>query len=188
MTRNQQSTNSQEIPRQEVTLEQATEALAGFAVERDDLKILLATLPDDAGLNKTTLEYEFQILKVVCTGWAISYYMVDQVARTKLGASFWEAIQSFSETISQMTSLSAGIDISYFDVLRERADIYIKAIAMDATEPDPAMVIGLVFADICGSRDQSLVVTSGRRVFNVTLAGVKNYLETIHIIDIENLQ
>ena len=172
--------NSEE--RVSVSLSQATEQLTEFAVEREDLKILLQILPDDAGLDKTALEYEFQFLKIVCTGWAISYFMEDSTTRTQLAESFWMGIKDFSETISQLASTSAGVDISYFDVLKERADIYIKALNMDSSESDPALAIGLMLAEICGCQEQSLIVTSGRRIFNVTLAGMKSYLASIKIL------
>ena len=171
----------------QISLEQAVKKLAEFAVEREDLKILLQTLPADAGLDKTALEYEFQFLKIVCAGWAISYFMENSEARALLAESFWLEIKIFSETISQLTATSSGIEINYFEVLKERADIYIKAINLEASEADPALAIGLTLADICGYQEQPLIITSGRRIFNVTLAGVKSYLESIEIMKTQQI-
>ena len=56
-------------------LEQAGEALFDFAVERDDVKTLVAHLSVEAKCKPATVEYELQILKIVSTGWALSFFL-----------------------------------------------------------------------------------------------------------------
>lgn len=167
--------------REPATLEQATDVLTGFALDREDIKILLQALPDASGLDKTTLEYEFQLLKIVCTGWAIPYFLADKPEKKSLAESFWQAINRFSAEASRLTGASTGLEVNYFDVLKERADIYVQAIHRYSTETEPDRVIGQTLAEICKAPDQSLVVTSGRRIFKATLAGVKQYLAAVTI-------
>ncbi len=53
-------------------LEQATEDLFSFAIERDDTKWLMTRLPAEADIKPATVEYELQILKIISVGWSIS--------------------------------------------------------------------------------------------------------------------
>lgn len=162
---------------------EAIRELVNFAVDRQDIKTLLQAIPDNdaAGpkINKTTLEYELPLLKIVCTGWAISYYLAEHSAKNELAQSFWMAIQEFSEKISEMSRTAAGVDINYFDLVKERADLYIQAMQMNMSEADPAGVIGVTFAGICDNPDEPLVITSGKRMFSVSLESVQRYLNTV---------
>ena len=133
-------------------------------------------------LSKTTMEYEIQLLKIVCTGWAVSYYLVEHPHKSELATAFWMAIQEFSEKISEMSSTAAGLDINYFSLIKERADLYIKAMQMNMTEGDPASVIGITFAEVCGSKDEPMMITSGKRMFSITLESIKRYLDAVKIV------
>ncbi|MDY6905864.1 MAG: hypothetical protein SWH61_14395 [Thermodesulfobacteriota bacterium] len=177
-----------DTPKDAVTVSEVTQTLVDFAVDREDIKILLDAIPDQPetgepmAINKTTLEYEIQLLKIVCTGWAVSYYLVDNPRKSEIATAFWMAIQAFAEKISHMSSNAAGLDINYFHLIRDRADLYIKAMQMNMTESDPASVIGMTFSEVCGSRDEPLMITSGKRMFSATLEGVKRYLNTVEIV------
>lgn len=175
--------------KKQITISNVTKTLVNFAVDREDIKALLDAVPAPAdtqnasqALNKTTMEYEIQLLKIVCTGWAVSYYLVDHPRKSELATSFWMAIKSFAEKISSMSSSAAGLDIDYFNLIRARADLYIKAMQMNMTEGDPASVIGITFAEICGSNNEPLLITSGKRMFSITLESVKRYLNTVEIV------
>ncbi|MFO8048188.1 MAG: hypothetical protein R6U29_04070 [Desulfosudaceae bacterium] len=171
--------------KEKVTMAEAIRELVNFAVDRQDIKALLQAIPDDetAGpeINKTTLEYELPLLKIVCTGWAISYYLAEHSAKNELAQSFWMAIQEFSEKISEMSRTAAGVDINYFDLIKERADLYIQAMQMNMSEADPAGVIGITFAGICDSPEEPLVITSGKRMFSVSLESVQRYLNAVEL-------
>ena len=55
-------------------IEKAAEALFNFAVDREDVKALVANLPEETDIQGVTVEYELQILKIISVGWSISYY------------------------------------------------------------------------------------------------------------------
>jgi hypothetical protein len=55
-------------------IEKAGEALFNFAVDREDVKALVANLPEETDIQGVTVEYELQILKIISVGWSISYY------------------------------------------------------------------------------------------------------------------
>jgi hypothetical protein len=58
-------------------VEKAGKDLFNFAVDREDVKVLVANLPEDAGIRGVTAECELQILKIISLGWSISYYKED---------------------------------------------------------------------------------------------------------------
>jgi hypothetical protein len=60
--------------RQKTEIEKAGEALFNFAVDREDVKALVANLPEETDIQGVTVEYELQILKIISVGWSISYY------------------------------------------------------------------------------------------------------------------
>ncbi|MFP4446335.1 MAG: hypothetical protein ACLFPD_08830 [Desulfosudaceae bacterium] len=163
----------------------AARELVNFAVDREDIKLLLQAVPDDnadrPAVNKTTLEYELPLLKIVCTGWAISYYLADDPAKMELARAFWHSIQEFAERISEMSKSAAAVDINYFDLVKERADLYIQAMQLNMTETDPAGVIGVTFAEICGSTEDPLVITAGKRMFAASLESVRRFLEAVEL-------
>jgi len=184
--------------KEQIKTSDVTRAFVDLAVGRDDIKALLEAIPDESDsennqesnskINKTTMEYELQLLKIVCTGWAISYYLVDHPQNSELTTAFWTTIQEFSERISEMSATAAGVNIMYFDLVKERADLYIKAMQMNMTEADPASVIGITFAEVCGSKDEPFTMTSGKRMFAVILKSVKQYLDAIEIVSDDTVQ
>jgi hypothetical protein len=62
--------------------------------------------------------------------------------------------------------------------LKERIDIYLKALAEVPHVKDPASVIGPTFARLCKNADNVHVIMAGNRIFHMSLEGVKYFLES----------
>jgi hypothetical protein len=166
---------------EETSLEKASENLVNFSVDRDDLNRILAMLPEDESVNRVTVEYEIPLLKIVSVGWAIAYFMENRPEKSELLASFWQAIDEFSRSLSDVTNLTTGADINYFHLIKERVDTYVRALNMQPDAQDPAAVIGPTFAGICNAADNVHVIMTGNRVFNAAIIGVKEYLAHINL-------
>ena len=162
-------------------IEKVSETLLNFAVTREDVKWLAANLPKETVINRAKVEYELQILKIISVGWSISYYLENSPQKNQLTALFWQAVFEFAQSLSETTELMIGQDIDYFQVLRERLDMYLAAMAEQPDAPEPAVVIGPQFAQTCGDADDAFVVMTGSRLFIATVGGVKAYLEEIKL-------
>jgi hypothetical protein len=69
--------------------------------------------------------------------------------------------------------------VDYFKALKERIDIYLKALAEVPHVKDPASVIGPTFARLCENTDNVHVIMAGNRIFHLSLEGVKRFLESV---------
>jgi len=165
------------------TIDRAVEVLTGVATNRAVIKQELAGLPDDdPTINKTAVEYELQLLRIVFTGWALAYYLTDHPQKNRMAESFWLSVHAFAGRIS--TLASAGTDgktIDYFGAVRERIQSYIDALNTNMEEADPADVVAAVFSRLCGGTGTRVMADAGRKVFIDTLNTVKVYLETISL-------
>ena len=161
------------------SLEKASENLVNFSVDRDDLNRIMAMLPEDEAINRVTIEYQIPLLKIVSVGWAIAYFMEKHPEKQALLESFWQAIDEFSQSLSDVTNLTTGADINYFHMIKERVDTYVQALNLQPEAQDPAAVIGPTFAGICNAADNVHVIMTGNRVFNAAIIGVKEYLAHI---------
>ena len=171
-----------ETKEQGTVIEQAVEDLFNYAVERDDIKWLMAQLPRETEVKPTSVEYELQILKIVGVGWGISYYVQGTPKRkSTMMASYWRSINDFSKQLSETTGLMIGQDIDYFEILKERLDLYVKAMEADPEATDPAVLIGPVFAKQCGKADDLFASMTGTKLFANTIARVRQYLEAVKI-------
>ncbi len=157
-------------------LEKVSEKLVNFSVDRDDIKRILAMLPEDEAINKVIVEYEMPLLKIVSVGWAIAYYMENRPEKQALLKPFWDAIDEFSRELSSVTALTTGADINYFHMIKERMDTYGQALNRQPDAKDPAAVIGPTFAGICDAPGNVHVIMTGNRLFNAAIIGVKEYL------------
>ena len=155
--------------------------LVNFSMDRDDLNRIMAMLPEDEAIKRVTVEYEIPLLKIVSVGWAIAYYMENRPEKTPLLESFWNAIDEFSKSLSDVTNLTTGADINYFHMIKERVDTYVQALNMQPDVQDPAAVIGPTFAGICNAPDNIHVIMTGNRIFKAAIIGVKEYLAHITI-------
>lgn len=163
-------------------IEKLNQDIFNFAIAREDLKEQLKAIPESSKANPVTVEYEIQLLKILSVGWSIPFFMEQNPDRNVLAETFWNAVQEFSNNISTVTSTTAGKDIDYFNILRERVDIYVNALSHFSDVKDPSAVIGPTFSKLCGSEEDMDVITAGKNVFNHSLKNVKTFLETAQMI------
>ncbi|MBU1194765.1 MAG: hypothetical protein KKE62_16495 [Proteobacteria bacterium] len=159
--------------------------LATFAIDRNDLKQLLAVVPKGSSLNLTTLEYELQILKILSVGWAISFFMpASDVNKAPVTHTFWELIREIANNISTLTQATAGTRLDYFDILKTRLDIYVKTM-QDAPQDiqNPVNVMGPAFADLCSAKNDAVAILLGTKMFTLTMGAVKEYLNAVKLKD-----
>ncbi len=172
----------EDTPKEPDPIEQACEDLFNYAVEREDIKWLLAQLPSVADVKPTTVEYELQILKIVGVGWAISYYLEGTPGRkNRIMELFWHAINDFSKQLSETTGLMIGQDIDYFEILKSRLNAYVEAMSKDPEATDPSILIGPAFARLCGNEADIFASMTGTKLFANTIARVRQYLEAVKL-------
>jgi len=109
----------------DTSLEKVSENLVNFSVDRDDLNRIMAMLPEDESVNRVTVEYEIPLLKIVSVGWAVAYFLENKPEKKVLLESFWQAIDEFSRSLSDVTNLTTGAEINYFHMIKERVDNYV---------------------------------------------------------------
>ena len=163
-------------------VEQAGEDLFNFAVDREDIKTFIAHLPHGVQCKPATVEYELQILKIISVGWSISFYLENHPYKSELAELFWKAVLEFSESLSETTGLMTGHDIDYFQILKDRLDMYVAALTEKPDATEPAAVIGPEFARACGNIDDVYTVLTGSRMFIAIVGSVKEYLEKIKLL------
>ncbi len=163
-------------------IEKVCENLITYAVDRKDIKLIINNLPGDHEINKVHVEYELQILRTIGVGWSISVYMSDHPEKDRLAEMFWNQLRDFSYNISNMTSLTIGQDIDYFQTIKERFLEYVKSLNGNVLDSDPASAIGPAFAENCNHKDNPFVIISGARIFNLSVGDVKEYLQTEGIV------
>ncbi len=157
--------------------ETPAEVLFDYAVDREDVKWLLGQLHEQADVNRHTVEYELQILKIISVGWSIAYHLESAPEKQPLLEAFWNAMQAYAQGLSQTTELMIGQDIDYFQTLRERLDRYLAAMAASGEKNDPATVIGPAFAANCGNADDLFTRMTGAKMFMSVVGRVKTYLD-----------
>lgn len=157
--------------------EQRTQELFDYALDREDIKWLLSSLPQDAGIDPNTVEFELHLLKIVSVGWAISYYLPGEKKRNPVLEPFWRAVHEFAQDLSRTTQLLIGKDVNYFDALRSRMDIYVRSMAGLEADAAPVRAIGPEFARCCGDADNPFAVLLGSKMFASSLNNVRTYLE-----------
>ena len=162
-------------------LEKAGEDLLDFAVDREDVNWLMNRLPKEADIKRVTVEYELQILKIIGVGWSLSYYLENSPQKTELLELYWNSINEFSRGISTTTEYMIGQNIDYFQILKDRLEMYVGALEKHPDAAEPALVIGPEFAKICGNVDDIFTFMTGSKMFISTLNRVKQYLEAIKL-------
>ncbi len=173
--------------KESISVEKMARDLSSFAVDRTDLKELLAAVPADISLNMTSLEYELQLLKILSVGWALSFFMPqNDKNKGPLTQIFWENIREISINVSTLTQTTTGKSIDYFEILKERLNTYLDALQKNPeTSQNPAVIIGPVFASACFSENNPAAILIGTKMFTLTLGAVKDYLNTMKIDDIK---
>ncbi|MFH2219976.1 MAG: hypothetical protein ABII68_10010 [Pseudomonadota bacterium] len=162
-------------------IEKAGEDLFNFAVDRKDIKTLMAHLPESADIKRVTVEYELQLLKIISVGWGLSYYLENSPRKDALSELYWSAVNQFSRSLSETTELMTGHEIDYFETLKNRLDMYLNALNRKPDAPEAVSAIGPEFARVCGNAEDVFTVMTGSRMFTLTIGGVKEYLEVIKL-------
>jgi len=162
-------------------IERAGEDLFDFVVDREDIKWLMSHLPEAADVQRETVEYELQILKIISVGWSISYYLETSPHKNQLLEVYWKAVFDFSQTISTATGNLIGQDIDYFQILKDRLDMYVDVLAQNSGAPEPAVVIGPEFARTCGNVEDIFTFMTGSKMFITAINRTKEYLEAIEL-------
>ena len=72
-----------------------------------------------------------------------------------------------------------GQEIDYFEMLRERLDLYVDTLEKNPGTPEPARVIGPEFADLCGNREDLFAFMSGSKMFLSVHGRIREYLEKL---------
>ena len=163
-------------------IEQAGEDLFNYAIDREEIKWLLANLPKETEAKPSTVDYELQLLKIVSVGWSISFYMGGTPnKKAHLEELFWGQIHTFSQGLSETTGLMIGHDIDYFATIKERLDTYVAAMADQEDAPDPTSVIGPSFAYQCGSKEDIFIAMAGAKMFHSAVNRVRQYLEAVKL-------
>ncbi len=170
-----------------ISLQQAAQELATFAIDRTDLKNLLVAIPDNNSLNMTTIEYELQILKILSVGWAISFYLaVTDKNKAPITQMFWESIREISQNISTLTETTTGKNLDYFKILKQKLNTYLEIMKEKPEESqNPANIMGPAFAKMCDNENDAMAILTGTKMFTLTLGAVKEYLDTIKLEDIK---
>jgi len=162
-------------------IEQAAEDLFNYAIDREDVKWLMANLAEHADVKRTTVEYELPILKIISVGWSLSYCLPGGPQKDALSDLYWTAINDFSKDLSSTTEMMTGQKIDYFDILKNRLEMYVKALEQHPEVQDPATVIGPEFARTCGNAEDIFTFTTGSKMFTSVIGRVKEYFETIKL-------
>ena len=160
-------------------LEQIKTDLVDYAIDREDLKFILAGWPETSPIKRSKVDYELQLLKIIAVGWSLSYHLQQSSVKDPLQERFWHAIQEFSAGLSETTGLMIGQEIDYFAILKERLDMYVSAMGRHSEEIEPAQVVGPEFAERCGDRDDIFAQLAGGKMFNNALIRIKQYLEAV---------
>jgi len=164
-------------------VDQAAETLFNYAIERDELKQIVGLLPAGQEAHKVTVEYELQLLKIISVGWGVTFFMADHPRQAALSEAFWHKIQSLAQGLSSAASASVGKDLDYFEIIKSRLALYVKALQHYSDAPDTAKVIGATFAKLCGDEDDSYILLAGKRTFASATASVQNYLEALQLVE-----
>jgi len=171
----------EESTMQKSAVEQAGEDLLNFAVDREDVKTLLAALPDESDLERGKVEYELGILRIISVGWSISYFLEHSPHKDRLAELYWKAVQEVSQSISSTAGLMIGKDIDYFQILKDRLNAYVEAMRQKPDALAPAGVIGPEFARVCGNVNNVYAVLTGTKMFIAAMGSVKAYLEAMEL-------
>ena len=164
-----------------ISVAEAANRLLNISVNQNETRADIAALPPAEACSLIAVEYELQLLRIVATGWTISYTVEEERLRKILSEAFWEGIRTYCSAVSAMTGPVLGKDCDYFSMIRQRVDQYVQAMSHFADAGDPSRVIGPTFAAVCGCGQSAVVISLGRRVFTRCLARVQRFLHEVDI-------
>ncbi len=160
---------------------QAAEDLFNFAIDRTDIKEVMLGLHEEADIKRNTVEYELPLLKIITVGWSISYFISHVPYKNELSEIYWNSVREFGQGLTETTKLMTGADVDYFQVVKDRMNMYVDAMNANPDAKEPAVIIGPEFAGACGNRDDVFTVMTGSRLFIATAGSVKSYLEEMKL-------
>ncbi len=166
-----------------VGLQEVCENLVRFSLDQGDIQQITERMAEDTVIKPVTMEYEIRILRMVSVGWGIAYFLEGSPYKERLATAFWETIREMSGNISQMSSAVAGEEIDYFAVIKDRIDLYVETVNAFPDAKDPGPVIGYTFAKLCGDAEDGYALIAGKRIFHLVLAAIKEYMESIEIVE-----
>ncbi|ACN15449.1 hypothetical protein HRM2_23540 [Desulforapulum autotrophicum HRM2] len=165
-----------------IAIEALATNLSTYAIDRDDLKALVQTIPKENDLNMATVEYELQILRILSVGWAIAFYLPQHPDKERLSLLFWEQIREVATKISTLLATTSGQSIDYFSILKERLDGYVRAMQSNPDQAsEPTVVMGPAFATACNCPQDPIAILVGTKMFTLCLGGVKSYIDSLEI-------
>ncbi|HDQ40064.1 MAG TPA: hypothetical protein ENN39_03425 [Desulfonatronum sp.] len=160
----------------DISDEKRVQDLFDYALDREDIKWLLNSMPQTAGVDSNTVEYELQLLKIVSVGWAVSYYLAGENTKNNILEPYWQMVREFSQNLSHATNLLIGREVDYFQTLRSRLELYVQAMTRLQTGAEPVQAIGPEFAQCCGDGKNPFAVLAGSKMFASCLVNVRMYL------------
>ena len=181
MNRVQRSTAMAGTEDNKSAIAQVGEDLFSYAIDREDIKTLVAHLPKETSCKPATVEYELQLLKIISTGWSLAFFLENNPLKGLLTEAYWKSIHEFAGSLSEATGFMTGHAIDYFQIVKERLDTYITTLKAKPGAPEPAAVIGPEFARHCGNAEDVFAVLTGSRMFIMTVGRVKEYLDATGI-------
>lgn len=162
-----------------IGIAESVENLLDYAIDRSAIQVILDSLHPEAQVNRVTVEYEIQLLKIITVGWGLSFFMAGHPEKEALTEAFWTRINAFSKDLSTAASTALDQPLDYFKVVKERTETYVSVLKRSDHTGDPVAVIGPKFAELCGDADNVHVVMAGNRTFSYALKGVREYLASI---------
>ena len=104
-----------------------------------------------------------------------------QPYKNELSEIFWNTIREFGQGLTETTKLMTGADVDYFQVVKDRLNMYVDAMNENPDAKEPAVIIGPEFARVCGNREDVFTIMTGSRLFIATAGSVKSYLEEVKL-------
>ena len=170
-------------------IDKLTEVLSDYAIDRSEMHALISYIPKDANINRTAIEYEIQLLRILAVGWGINYYIKQDSFKQTLSESYWNSIREFSNNISSISALSSSAldsGFDYFEIIKQRLEIYLDEMRKHADSNEPTASIGPKFAQLCGHQNNAIIVWMGSKMFQSVLNQIKTYLSETKFISTNN--
>lgn len=164
-------------------IEKLTETLVSYSIDRSEMNALLNCVSLDTKLNRTAIEYEIQIVRIIGVGWSINYYVQDNLLKHALSESYWNSIQELSNNISAISSVSINQEFNYFQIIKQRLDTYLKEFNLNTNADQPTAVIGPKFAMLCGHPKDPVAEWLGNKMFQSVLNTINTCLSNAKFVE-----
>ena len=166
-----------------LTIEELSDKLLNFSIDREDVRDLLSHISQDSKINHTSVEYELHLLRIIAVGWSFNYYIQDFHLKQILSKKYWNSIQEFSNNISSVSSATIDETFNYFQIIKQRMDTYLGEFKNLKNSTDPTEVIGPKFAQLCGHSGEAIVIWAGSRMFQNVLNNIKIFISEAQLVN-----